>query len=236
MPNNRRGAARSVYRLQSWRDRVRDPVLTSMLVVQCLIIFVAAPCAAAGYPGSGITLELLLLVLSFLIILVSQGRATTTLTTVAMGLGVIGTGWTLFTPAASTAFIAHSGTIIGGLVGGYIIGRAVFAAGKVTTHRVIGAVVLYLTFGLIGNSAYRLIWDLFPDSLGGIPPGTRPIQAAGTILYFSFVTLTTIGYGDIVPLHPLARSLANLEGIIGQLYPATLLARLVSLELEARRR
>jgi hypothetical protein len=43
---------------------------------------------------------------------------------------------------------------------------------------------------------------------------------------FSFVTLTSTGYGDIVPMHPIARSLANLEAIIGQLYPATLLARL----------
>jgi hypothetical protein len=51
------------------------------------------------------------------------------------------------------------------------------------------------------------------------------------LIYFSFVTLTTIGYGDIVPLHPYARGLANLEAVIGQLYPATLLARLVTLEI-----
>jgi len=54
-------------------------------------------------------------------------------------------------------------------------------------------------------------------------------------VYFSFVTLTSVGYGDIIPLHPVARSLANVEAIIGQLYPATLLARLVTLELESRR-
>jgi hypothetical protein len=49
-----------------------------------------------------------------------------------------------------------------------------------------------------------------------------------------FVTLTTTGYGDIVPIHPYARSLANIEAVIGQLYPATLLARLVTLELKSR--
>jgi hypothetical protein len=48
------------------------------------------------------------------------------------------------------------------------------------------------------------------------------------------VTLTTTGYGDIVPLHPYARSLANIEAVIGQLYPATLVARLVTLELKSR--
>jgi hypothetical protein len=53
----------------------------------------------------------------------------------------------------------------------------------------------------------------------------------GNLIYFSFVTLTTTGYGDISPLHPYVRSLANVEAIIGQIYPATLLARLVTLEL-----
>jgi hypothetical protein len=53
------------------------------------------------------------------------------------------------------------------------------------------------------------------------------------LVYFSFVTLTSVGYGDIVPVHPVARSLCNLESIIGQLYPATLLARLVTLELQS---
>ena len=56
---------------------------------------------------------------------------------------------------------------------------------------------------------------------------------ASRLLYFSFVTLTSTGYGDIVPIHPLARSLCNLESIIGQLYPAILMARLVTLELVA---
>ena len=58
---------------------------------------------------------------------------------------------------------------------------------------------------------------------------------ATNLIYFSFVTLTTVGYGDILPVHPVARSLCNLEAISGQLYPATLLARLVSLEIESRR-
>ena len=54
------------------------------------------------------------------------------------------------------------------------------------------------------------------------------------LIYLSFVTLTSVGYGDIVPVHPVARSLTNIETIIGQLYPATLLARLVTLEVKWR--
>ena len=59
--------------------------------------------------------------------------------------------------------------------------------------------------------------------------------AVAGMLYFSFTTLTATGYGEILPTHPVARSLANLESIIGQLYFAILLARLVTLHLEARR-
>ena len=48
-------------------------------------------------------------------------------------------------------------------------------------------------------------------------------------MYFSMATLTTVGYGDIAPVHPVARSLANMEGLFGQLYPAIILARVMGL-------
>jgi len=60
-------------------------------------------------------------------------------------------------------------------------------------------------------------------------------KLATQLIYFSFATMTTTGYGDISPLHPMARALCNLEAIFGQLYPATLLARLVTLEIEHRK-
>ncbi len=55
------------------------------------------------------------------------------------------------------------------------------------------------------------------------------------VTYFSLTTLTSVGYGDITPAQPIARSLCNLESICGQLYPAILLARLVSLHVEQRK-
>jgi len=66
-------------------------------------------------------------------------------------------------------------------------------------------------------------------------PGDAGWPAYGQILYFSFVTLTSTGFGDIVPVHPVIRMLVNVEAIIGQLYPATLLARLITLELRGER-
>jgi Ion channel len=76
---------------------------------------------------------------------------------------------------------------------------------------------------------------LAPHAFSGLDVVESP-RFANDLTYFSFVTLTTVGYGDILPVQPLARSLCTLEAIIGQLYPATLLARLVTLELEDRSR
>jgi hypothetical protein len=67
-------------------------------------------------------------------------------------------------------------------------------------------------------------------------PATGAEYGSGAaLLYFSFGTLSTAGFGDIKPIYPIARNLANLEAIIGQLFPATLLARLVSLEINHRK-
>jgi hypothetical protein len=116
-----------------------------------------------------------------------------------------------------------------------VVGRAVFARGEVSYHRVIGAVLLYLNVGLIFTSLFCFVTLIVPKALSGVGPLQEALAVASSLVYFSFVTLTSVGYGDIIPLHPVARSLANVEAIIGQLYPATLLARLVTLELESRR-
>ena len=118
---------------------------------------------------------------------------------------------------------------------GYVIARALFAPGPITLHRVIGAVVLYLTIGVAFAMMFRLVCDIIPGALQGIAPGDDEIELFSSMVYFSLVTLTSTGYGDILPIHPIARSLANLEAIIGQMYPATLVAALVTQHLEWRR-
>ena len=76
---------------------------------------------------------------------------------------------------------------------------------------------------------FLILLFAFAYSRVGIDYG--PYETAIAPLYFSVVTMTTLGYGDIVPIHPVARMFAILEALIGLLYPATLLARLVSLEI-----
>jgi Ion channel len=117
---------------------------------------------------------------------------------------------------------------------GAVVGRAVFAPGAINYHRIVGAVLLYLLIALTFVSLFVFVGLFIPKAFSGLVLEDNATFASSAI-YFSFVTLTTVGYGDIVPVHPVARSLCNLEAICGQLYPATLLARLVTLEAERRR-
>jgi Ion channel len=110
----------------------------------------------------------------------------------------------------------------------------VFSPGRITYHRIIGAILVYLSVALTFVALYSIVGLLVPNAFSGMSFGDNPALASN-VIYFSFVTLTSTGYGDIFPVNPVARSLCNLETIIGQLYPATLLARLVSLEIEGRR-
>ncbi len=114
----------------------------------------------------------------------------------------------------------------------WVVARAVFAAGRVTYHRVIGAILLYLTIGFVFVALFTLVSALYPGSFSGLPAIDR-VSLPSDLVYFSFTTLTTVGFGDIVPVHPFARSLTNVEAIFGQLYPATLLARMVTLQIKS---
>jgi hypothetical protein len=115
------------------------------------------------------------------------------------------------------------------------VGRAVFAPGRVTYHRVVGAVLLYLAIGLAFAALFAFIGATSNAAFSGVVVKDNA-TLADIMIYFSFGALTGIGSGDIMASHPIARSLVLIEAMIGQLYPATLLARLVTLEIEDSKR
>src|SRR5271170_530376 len=104
----------------------------------------------------------------------------------------------------------------------------VFRRGNITTVRVQGALAVYLLLGVAWAHGYQILNHLRPDSFQSTA-GT--FTSVGEWHYFSFVTLATLGYGDIVPVKPVARSLAIGEALTGQLYLAVLIARLVAMEV-----
>ena len=112
----------------------------------------------------------------------------------------------------------------------------VFRPGNVTHHRVQGAICVYLLAGLSWAYSYEILLLFDPAALH-LPAGAALMNArSGLVRYFSFVTLTTLGYGDVLPRSPFAQALATSEALFGQLYPAVMIARLVSLEIVDRQR
>ena len=99
---------------------------------------------------------------------------------------------------------------------------------SVTADTLAGAVSAYFLVGITFGVAYMTINSLVPGSFRDtVEPGKMFTPADFT--FFSFVTLTTVGYGDIVPWAPHARALAVLESVMGIMYPAVLISRLVGL-------
>jgi len=122
-------------------------------------------------------------------------------------------------------------------IGGTILSH-VLKAERVTFDKICAALCSYLLLGLIFALLYSLLEFLDPGTFlsGGevIPQGDpRAFYGAGMgqAIYFSFTTLTTLGYGDITGATPVAKNLSVLEAIIGQIYLVVLVARLVGLEI-----
>ncbi len=113
--------------------------------------------------------------------------------------------------------------------------KQTFRPGPVSVHRVMGGVAAYLLIGVTWAFGYKLLMEKRPDAIhfqsfiGGVSTGEPSL-----LMYFSFSTLTSVGYGDAYPVHRIARSLATAESLVGQLYPAILIATLVGLSLQTR--
>ncbi len=178
-----------------------------------------------------VALMFVLLVISILAV-TSRSYYVSTLVVVAVILSPADAFVRADHPLMLTELLNAGGRLLGLGALSWVIARALFASGRVTVHRVQGAVVLYLNFALFFFVLHRLIDALLAHAFTGLPASGTENGTGAALLYFSFTTLTNAGFGDITPVHPLVRNLANLESVMGQLFPATLLARLVSLELE----
>lgn len=116
-----------------------------------------------------------------------------------------------------------------GLAMAALLLSGVLGEGRVDAERVCAALCVYLLVGISFGGIFAALEMHAPGSLAG----ARPINLHDAV-YFSFVTLATLGYGDITPAGSATRSLAVLEAVFGQLYLAVLIARLVSLYARER--
>lgn len=114
-----------------------------------------------------------------------------------------------------------------------LVTAQIFRPGNISHHRVQGAVVIYLLASLAWAYAYEIVYLLEPNSLHISMTGNA-MQDLSLFRFFSFETLTTLGYGDVYPVGSVARSLAAGEAVFGQLFPAVMIARFVGLEIAER--
>ena len=105
--------------------------------------------------------------------------------------------------------------------------RAILQPGAVNLNKLVGAVCVYLLLGVTWSEAYQLLHYFDPASFSGVEQHMGH-ALAWRFLYFSFVTLSTLGYGDVLPLTIYAQTLTVMETVIGQIYLAVLVAALVS--------
>ncbi|WP_249156958.1 potassium channel family protein [Bradyrhizobium sp. KB893862 SZCCT0404] len=217
------------------RLSLNDWLLTLLTILLILIVFVLAPLQAGGlfvlHAGA---ITILLAVMAGMA-MISKSKTAILMMTLSLlvNIGVFLEryyySWPYNLHLLAAAWLVIAATL------GVVVTRAVFGPGYVTYHRIVGAVLVYLLIAV----GFACIFTFLGLSIDGAFKGIEfedDRSLASKVFYLSFATLTTTGYGDIVPVHPWARSLCNAEAVIGQLYPATLLARLVTLELGEQKR
>jgi len=110
-----------------------------------------------------------------------------------------------------------------------VLVKSIFSGYRMTSDKIYAAVSAYLIIGILWSVLYLVIEDYDPEAFGRVMPqwgGSAP-----EIIYFSFTTLSTLGYGDITPQTSVAQTAAYFEAITGQLFVAILIARLVGLNI-----
>src|ERR1051326_697628 len=210
-----------------------DPRSQLYLLVSLLVIFVVSPFVVPFYYGPTILNFIAAIVLLSATYAVSRRRSFLIFALSLSIFSIATTFWLAAAPSHWLVIVSHGSLVVvivffAAAILSYVLGR-----GKVTWDKIYGAICAYLLLGYAWTFAYSVIEELQPGSFGS-PTSTIPHDLVSRVMqlrYFSFVTLATVGYGDIVPRMPAARTLALLEAILGQFYLVALVGRLVGLHI-----
>ena len=222
-------------RLRDWQERLREPSLSLVLGLQVLVMFVIGPLS-----GTSVTFPLIIQLFVVLIALVSifmvaQGSVARMVTLGVFATTAAGFALRAFFPTPMTFAVAETASILLFIATVTVImARTVLSEGRITVHRLQGAIAIYLNIALAFGFVDNLIYRHWPGAYSNMSPAMR--DHLGEMIYFSLTTITTTGYGDLAPVHPVARGMANLEAVAGQLYLATMISILVGLHVSHRQR
>jgi hypothetical protein len=221
-------------RLDSFWSEERS--LTAVLVSLLLLLLLPGPGKGANEILSVASSLLLTALLLSGVLALTRHRAFRFLCW-AVVLTALGTRW-LYATGEFPFLLGPSLllTLLSLLFIGWMVILQLSREGPVTAHRVRGAVALYLLVGAVFAYAFSFLLSMRPGAFH-MPAWWSPAMSRRpeAFFYFSIVTLTTLGFGDITPVDGTARDLVMIEALIGQLYPAITIARLVTLQLSTGR-
>src|SRR5262245_53660743 len=201
-----------------FRQKHRGRLLTLLAILLMLTMFVFAPLQALDiYVFHGFAIAALLVIIGGMLIISDSPLALIVMSVCFAGNVVVFLMRLFYPPWPYNIYILASAWFAIAVTLGVVVSQAVFRRGRVTYHRIIGAILLYLLIAVAFGSLFVLVGLSIPDAFKGITFEDNP-ALANSVSYLSFVTLTSTGFGDIDPVHPIARSLCNIESIVGQLY------------------
>ena len=233
---------RNLLRTLANRDEEQGALGRHAAMLASLIILLGALPLGHAIMGGNVRFPMLLaLVLTMAVFVNSHQRWIFLLTLV---IGIVSIGGIAYSAYTGSEFVRISSEISGLALLGIttlVMFNSLLRAENVSQDTVIGGICVYLLVGLCFALSFIIMTDLNPGALlqGGEPLVRSLVDSsthATTCLYFSFVTLTTLGYGDVSPAGEMARMFAVAEAVIGQLYLAVFVARLVALYVVGSRR
>jgi voltage-gated potassium channel len=204
-----------------------------LLLISLLVIFILSPFVVPYYYGPTILNIIAAVVLLSATYAVSERRSFLIFGLSLSTFSIVMTFWLAAAPSFWLVMISHGSLVILITFFAVTILGYVLHSGKVTSDKIFGAICVYLLFGYAWTFAYSLIEEVQPGSFTAVTSIT-PNDLVSRVMhmrYFSFVTLATVGYGDIVPHTPTARTMALLEAMLGQFYLVALIGRLVGLHI-----
>lgn len=201
----------------------------AQFLVALICLFISFPFYENMHNGMLIASGLMTIVLASAVLAVG-GRRRTYLWGILLVLPAIAAQWVHhIVPDLPQAYSIVPGTIFVGYIV-YHLFAFILRAKSVTSEVLCAGVANYLLMGLLWSFIYRLLASVNPEAFSFSAASTPDSHMMGfNCIYFSFVTLSTIGYGDVVPVSPVARMLSITEATTGMFYMAIFIARLVAL-------
>lgn len=219
-----RGKARDLL-AQTWESQANLALFLALLVFCAFVL----PTIGFGSEHATLYSDCVYTVLVTSGVAIAWGRRLLFYPAALVGLVAIVVRWTAFhNPSAPAQLWREVLTLATISMVTFVLLAQIFSRGPVTLMRVTGAIAVYLLFGFLWAHGYRIA-SLLNHAAFSSSDGT--FKTSSDWMYYSFSTLTTLGYGDIVPTGRVSRMLAVGEALTGQIYLAVMIARLVAMQV-----